>query len=186
MITVGMRLRELRKKRRISLLELSRVTGMGYSFLSGLENDKHSITIANLQKLAEFFGVNLIYFLQEETEENVKITRAEDGKKFELEGGMVFQVQTPSNAKNVQVSRVYLPTYTPRNPTTHNHGEGEEVLMVLNGILYVTIGSKEYELFQGDSICFDSSYEHAIFTRKSTADLILITSPPVEITEHSV
>jgi transcriptional regulator with XRE-family HTH domain len=67
------------------LVELSRATGMGYSFLSGLENDKHSITIANLQKIANFFGVNLVYFLQQEEEYNVKVTRAGESEKFELE-----------------------------------------------------------------------------------------------------
>ena len=62
---IGLRLKELRKRHKLSLLELSKLTKMSYSFLSGLENGKHSITIANLQKLAEFFGVDLVYFLQE-------------------------------------------------------------------------------------------------------------------------
>lgn len=183
MITVGTRLRELRKKKKMSLLELSEATGMGYSFLSGLENDKHSITIANLQKLADFFGVNLIYFLNSEEEYNIKVIRAEEIKKFELEGGMVYQVQTPYNSKNIQVSRVYLPTYTPREPTMHNHCDGEEVLIILNGVLYVSVGDREYELQQGDSIYFNSSYEHSMYTRKNTAEFILISSPPVELTQ---
>lgn len=180
MITVGKKLRELRKTRKISLVELSRGTGMGYSFLSGLENDKHSITIVNLQKIADFFGVNLIHFFQLEEEYKVKITRAGDSQKYELEGGMIFEVQTPANSKNIQTSRVFLPSYTPRKPTMHSHGEGEEVLTVIKGTLFVRVGENEYELQEGDTIFFNTAYEHCMFSKKNVTEFILITSPPVE------
>jgi len=37
---------------------------MSYSYLSGLENGRHSITLTNLQRLAAYFGVDLVFFLQ--------------------------------------------------------------------------------------------------------------------------
>lgn len=181
MINVGVRLRQLRKKRNISLLELSKATGMGYSFLSGLENNKYSITIANLQKLSDFFGMNLIYFLQDEEEYNIKVIHLDEMEKYRLEDGMVFGVLTPSNSQFVQASRVHLPKFSNKKPTMHNHSKGEEVLIILSGTLNVNIGSKEYELHQGDSIYFDSSYEHCMYTEGRDSEFILISSPPVEI-----
>jgi transcriptional regulator with XRE-family HTH domain len=185
MITVGNKLRILRKNRKISLIELSRATGMGYSFLSELENDKHSITIANLQKIADFFGVNLIYFLQEQEESNIKVTKASECKKFELKGGMIFEVKTPSNSQNLQISRVYLPVHTPRKPTMHCHEEGEEVVTVLKGTLFVSVGGNVYELSEKDTIFFKASYEHCMYTKENTAEFMLISSPPVGIEEQS-
>ena len=36
---------------------------MSYSYLSGLENGKHSVSITNLQRIAKVFGVDMVYFL---------------------------------------------------------------------------------------------------------------------------
>ena len=63
-IEVGKRIRSLRKIRGISLQQMAAETGMSYSYLSGLENGKHSVSITNLQRLASFFGVDMVYFLQ--------------------------------------------------------------------------------------------------------------------------
>ena len=63
-IEVGKRLRSLRKIRGISLQQMAAETGMSYSYLSGLENGKHSVSITNLQRIASFFGVDMVYFLQ--------------------------------------------------------------------------------------------------------------------------
>ena len=47
-LNIGMRIRKLRKIRGITLEKLAQETGMGYSYLSELENNKHSISINNL------------------------------------------------------------------------------------------------------------------------------------------
>lgn len=182
MITIGTKLRELRKKRNISLIELSKAIGMGYSFLSGLENDKHSITITNLSKLADFFGVNLIYFLQSEEEEmQIDLIRADETQKCQMEGGMIFKVITPAQAKNVQTSKLYLPPHTPKDPQMHNHKDGEEIIIVIEGELHMKIGEKEFLLNKGDSIFFNSSYEHCMYTKTESVEFILTTSPPMGI-----
>ena len=48
-IEIGKKLRALRKIRGISLQQMARETGMSYSYLSGLENGKHSVSITNLR-----------------------------------------------------------------------------------------------------------------------------------------
>ena len=91
---IGLRLKELRKRHKLSWLELSKLTKMSYSFLSGLENGKHSITIANLQKLAEFFGVDLVYFLQENDNDSIRLTRKEQFVPPTVEDGMTCLLYT--------------------------------------------------------------------------------------------
>jgi len=64
-IQVGKKIRRLRLARGISLQKLAEETHMSYSYLSGLENGRHSITLTNLQRLAAYwcgFG----FFLTEE------------------------------------------------------------------------------------------------------------------------
>ncbi|MEG1745381.1 MAG: helix-turn-helix transcriptional regulator [Ruthenibacterium sp.] len=61
-VSVGMKIRSLRKIRGISLQQLAEEMSMSYSFLSGLENGKHSISLTNLQRFASYFDVDMIYF----------------------------------------------------------------------------------------------------------------------------
>jgi len=181
MTDIGLRLKELRKRNKLSLLELSKLTKMSYSFLSGLENAKHSITIANLQKLAEFFGVDLIYFLQENDNDNIRITRKSQYIPPTLSDGMTYQVLTPGCANALQVSRVVLASHTPGEIKLHNHSSGDEVLVLLHGILYVQIGDTEYEILEGDTIYYPATYGHCIFTKDEEAEFLLIMSPPWKI-----
>ena len=58
-IEVGKKIRALRKIRGISLQQMANDTGMSYSYLSGLENGKHSVSITNLQRVATFFDVDM-------------------------------------------------------------------------------------------------------------------------------
>ena len=58
--TVGAKIRALRRIRGLSLQQMSQETGMSYSYLSGLENSKHSVSITNLQRIAKYFGVDMV------------------------------------------------------------------------------------------------------------------------------
>lgn len=80
-MTLGAKIREIRKKKGLSIVDLKAKTGLSKSTISDLENDKSSPTVSTLQKLAtalkmdirEFFRNNnavdnsddLSYLLQE-------------------------------------------------------------------------------------------------------------------------
>lgn len=61
-INIGDRLRKLRRQNKISIKKLAADLEMSYSYLSGLENNKHSITIVNLMRILEYFDIDLAYF----------------------------------------------------------------------------------------------------------------------------
>jgi len=177
-IKIGQKLKNLRKMKNITLTKLANDTGMSYSFLSGLENDKHSITITTLQRLSDYFDVDLIYFILDNAEADVYILRNNDNNPTETEDGTMFRVLNPSTSKNLQVSHIYVPPYTPDYRRIHNHKEGEEFIWVMEGTLCLMVGSNIYKLKAGDSIFFNSSAEHAIYTENSHARFFLIVSPP--------
>ena len=60
---VGVRLRYLRKKYRLSLRDLAGRTGLSHSFLSQIENGIRSLSLENLDQLARYFEVSADYFL---------------------------------------------------------------------------------------------------------------------------
>ena len=159
-ISVGSKIRALRKIRGISLQQMAQSTGMSYSYLSGLENDKHSVSIANLQRLAKYFQVDMVYFLMP----SGKIPRL--FRKAEL-----FQ---ESNAYHNISYRVI----TPSERRIHKHGEGQEMVIVLDGCAHVMVEEEHYKVQQGDCIFFEAQVEHLIYTEEEAATFAIISSPP--------
>lgn len=177
-IVIGKKLRRLRKIRQISLTKLSQETGMSYSYLSGLENGKHSITISNLQRLAEYFDIDLLNFLDNKNDEEATFIGKEDRECLLTEDGVSFKVITSEKSKKLQVTLVELPPNSPSERHIHNHGEGEEFITVLDGKLFVMVGEEKYELNEGDSVFFNSALEHVMYTEDKNAKFFLIVSPP--------
>jgi transcriptional regulator with XRE-family HTH domain len=64
-IDVGSKIRAYRKRKKISLMDLSRTTGIAASNLSSLELNKSSPTLSTLMKIASAFGVKVGAFLDE-------------------------------------------------------------------------------------------------------------------------
>lgn len=59
-----MRLKELRKKRKISQLKLAMDLGMNQNSISRYENESREADYATLIKLADYFGVSIDYLLE--------------------------------------------------------------------------------------------------------------------------
>lgn len=177
-IKIGKRIRKLRKIRSLSLTVLSKELGMSYSYLSALENGKHSISVTNLQKLANYFGVNLLYFLEDNSHHNVVFIGKNERNSTKTSGGLYFKIATPSNAKNLQVTFVEMPPNSPEERNIHKHEPGDELVTVTSGKLYVMVQDEKYELKKEDSLYFQSDMEHTIFTQEKAASFILISSPP--------
>ena len=174
-INIGLKLRNLRKIRNIPLQQVADETGMSYSYLSGLENGKHSISIVNLQRLARYFNVSLIHFL-DNRETGTILVRKDDKYEGASEDGIVFNVVTSKKAKHLQVSYVKMPPFSPEERNIHKHAAGEEMITAIEGEVNVMIESEKYTLGPGDSVIFESNVEHMIYTEEKEAKII--SSPP--------
>ena len=180
-LNIGEKVRQLRRTRGISLQQLSRETGMSYSYLSALENGKHSISVTNLQRLARYFEVDLIYFLENRLQAPVRIGREEFGP---MEGEPRLHVVTSRTNKALQVSYVTLPPHSLSEHHLHHHDEGEEYILVLSGEAVVEIDGQRYDLGERDAVCFPSHSEHVVYTEQSAAQMILVAGPPYGRFEH--
>lgn len=59
-IELGLYLKNIRESKEISLREVEKLTGVGYSHLSMIENGKRNVTPALLKNLAKIYNVNYI------------------------------------------------------------------------------------------------------------------------------
>ena len=177
-IEIGKKLRALRKIRGISLQQMARETGMSYSYLSGLENGKHSVSITNLQRIASFFQVDMIYFLQPCGPVPRVIRRSDTFDQSSTYEDISYRVMTPADSSYLQVSYVYMPPHSPSERNIHKHGKGQELVLTLSGVTCVMVEDERYRLEMGDSILFEADIEHLIYTEEQPSTFVIISSPP--------
>jgi len=178
-LDIGGRLRKLRKVREITLEKVAEDTGMSYSFLSALENNKHSISLDNLQKLAEYFQVDMVYFLEESNGENSVIRKGER-PTLKTDDGIVFQTVTAGLSENMQLTFVSIPPNTPdkNSRLVHAHSKGDELITVTKGEVTVIVEERKYLLKEGDTVIFPAEKEHVIYAGNKGGEIILIGAPP--------
>ncbi|MFP5378354.1 MAG: helix-turn-helix domain-containing protein [Vicinamibacteria bacterium] len=162
---IGARLRALRLRKKMGLVELGRHTGLSPAMLSKLERGKLFPTLPTLLRVALVFGVGLDHFFAAGAERRVAgIVRAAERRRFvERLGGrdVVFEFECldfASTERRLNAYRVWF-TGAPARPRTHEHA-GAEFVHVLTGKVGITIDGAEHALGPGDSMYFDSTHAH--------------------------
>jgi transcriptional regulator with XRE-family HTH domain len=173
---IGEKLRELRKGRKLSIRKVSEGTGFSISFLSKLENGKSSITIKNLIKLLDFYGVTLAEIFSGETAKKIAYRR-EDRKRVDSPESVTLELMVDN--PNVEMEPL-LGTFKPhakyRDPIEHG---GEEFAMVIEGEFRFELGSTAHHLREGDCVYFRGERSHSWENLSdSEGNLLMIITPP--------
>lgn len=174
---IGAKLRRLRLRKSMGLLELSKHTGLSPALLSKIERDVMHPTLPTLLRVALVFSVGLDYFFVPEPKPILEIVRKAERMRF----------PDSPDAKSVAYHFENLTFPVPRPPLnaylaefelleekaarSHEHA-GVEFLYLISGRLGIQIRGERYELGEGDAIYFDSSVPHAysrIGPKKTTA-----------------
>jgi transcriptional regulator with XRE-family HTH domain len=163
---VGEKVRILRLRKSMGLVQLGKHTGLSPATLSKLERGKLLATLPTLLRIAMVFGVGLDHFFTDERKRHlVAVVRSKERMRFEERMGgqdVVYRFESLDfRANNRKLSSFYAECPAPPKgkPRTHHH-PGVELLLVLQGSLCVTIGPDEHQLEEGDAIYFDSSVRH--------------------------
>jgi transcriptional regulator with XRE-family HTH domain len=178
---IGNKLRRLRLRKSMGLLELSRHTGLSPALLSKLERDVMHPTLPTLLRISMVFSVGLEYFFNPEPRPVFEIVRKKDRLRFpeSPESAHVsyyfesLDFPVPDRALNS-----YLAEFEPvesEDTRLHEH-PGIEFLYVLSGRLALRTGEDEHELGEGDAVYFDSSVPHGyrrIGSRRTTALVVV-------------
>ena len=164
---IGEKLRALRLKKKIGLVELGRHTGLSAAMLSKVERGKLYPTLPTLLRIALVFSVGLEYFFSDDQRRRVlAIVRRAERKRFpERPDGrdISFYFESLDFAAVERKLNAYYAEFQPLPPgkARPHHHPGVEFLSVLRGKLEMRIGTEEHVLDSGDSIYFDSSVPHS-------------------------
>jgi len=163
---VGEKLRHLRVRRQMGLVELSRHTGLSPALLSKLEHGRLYPTLPTLARIALVFSVGLDYFFSDEREKRTfALVREKERLRFpespELEPG-AFDFESLDFLATDRKFSAYLAdfhTVPPEQLHVHQHA-GVEFIYILKGKLALKIGAGQETLDAGDSLYFDSQIPH--------------------------
>lgn len=181
---IGDKLRALRLKKSMGLVELGRHTGLSAAMLSKVERGKLFPTLPTLLRIALVFSVGLEYFFSDDQKRHVlAIVRRAQRKRFPErpdERGISFYFESLDFAAVERKLNAYYAEFQPLQPgkaRLHHHA-GVEFLSVLRGKLELHIGIEDHVIESGDSIYFDSSLPHS-YRRvgQKTCSAIVITVP---------
>lgn len=190
--SIGQKLKALRLRRSMGLLQLGQKTGLSPALLSKIENNKLVPTVPTLLRIALVFGVALDHFFQNEQRQRVvSITRKEESEQSVLAEPVsdnCYHLTRLDLGSGERKFQPYLAEYYPEKEVRvkpHMH-QGVEFIHVLRGTLQLLVGADEHVLHEGDSIYFDSNLRHAY---RSLGDerclaLTVLAQPERNVTER--
>ncbi len=183
---IGAKLRALRLKRKMGLVELGRHTGLSPALLSKIERSKLFPTLPTLLRVATVFSVGLeFFFVREQRKPAPAVTRRGERGRFPehpdmAKPGYVFEsLDFPAVSRKLNAYHAEFRPLAGDESRQHAH-DGAEFIYVMNGRLLLGIDGAKIELGLGDSVYFDSSTPHSyrrLGDLKCTAVVVTVPEP---------
>ena len=163
---IGEKIKFLRLANNLTQEELGYRCELTKGYISMIEKDKTSPSIATLKYILEALGTNLADFFADEEQEKVVF------------GGDDYAVKQDAELKNEM--EPILVTIEPGGRTyPDNPHEGEETGYVLEGTVMIHIGKNAYKAKKGESFLINPGKPHYISNDgKRPAKLLWISTPP--------
>jgi len=175
---IGNKIKELRVQKGLTQEELADRAELSKGFISQVERELTSPSIATLVDILQCLGTDLKDFFNEDTEEQIVFHKEDYFEKQETDLKYRLEWIIPNAQKNI-MEPIRL-TLEPGGSTyPDNPHEGEEFGYVLSGSITLHLGQKAYPVKRGEAFYFTPSAPHYIQCgQKNGAVVIWVSSPP--------
>ena len=173
LLELGTRLARLRSARSLTLRDVQAGSGLTLGFLSQLERGQTNISVGNLKRLADFYGVSLRELFDDGYDEPY-ITRS--GQRRDLvagHGDIVLESLTPSGSLRLGAVLVRAAGGA-RDVAAYPHG-ADELTIVLAGAVRYRVGDTEHVLLPHDAIFHSKDVGHGWTNDSPDEEAILLT-----------
>ena len=179
---LGGRIRNLRRQKKITLIELAKTTGVAQATLSRMETGLMIGTVKSHQKIAEALGISLgeLYGGIDSRHDRIGHQAASSERKV--------YAKTDQMKCELLTQEISKKKITPLLITLATHGKSgverlergvEKLLFVLEGTITAHLDQKEYILNPHDTLYFDASISHQLSNSGSKqAKIFCAVSPP--------
>ena len=178
MTDIGGRIKRLRQKLGLTQEELAARTELSKGFISQLERDLTSPSIATLMDILEALGTDVADFFAKNEDEKVVFT-PEDmfvSEDSEIRSSVCWLVP---NAQKNALEPILVSIESGGSTYPDDPHEGEEFGYVLSGSVTLVLGLRRFKLRKGDSFCFKPAEEHYLLNNaQREARVIWVATPP--------
>jgi transcriptional regulator with XRE-family HTH domain len=173
---IGKSVRALRKRRRLTLQQVSAASGLSAAFLSQVERELTSLSVSSLAGIAKALDVSPSYFFPPPSS-NGALVRGYARQPFSMDHADVVYARLGS-AFEGRTLEPLMATYPPEYVSEESSHDGEEFYYVLSGQLVVVVDGEEHRLSADDSLHFDSRRPHRLTNQSdSPVRVIAVTTP---------
>lgn len=173
---VGSTLKKLRTERDLSIRKVSEDTGFSSSFISKLENGKTSITLRNLIKLLNYYGVKMAEVFSSPVSRKL-VFRRDERRVVESQEHVRLEFLIDLKAAEVEpILADFMPGAEYREVLEHG---GKEFALVLKGEFRFELEDVAHILHEGDCVYFPGEKAHGWQNlTDSDASVLMVITPP--------
>ena len=188
----GRRIREMRKRRGLTLKEVAEATGYTIGHISQIERDLKSPSLVALRKIATCLDCSEVWLIMGDSELSAK--SSEEGKKSKEsylvrkenripmkipEIDVSYSIFTPSKLPNAQEAQMtgLIVRLKPNTWVTEkmiSHGNYDESLLLLKGELELRIDNSTYMIYEGDSFYIPKNCLHNYLNTSNEEATIIV------------
>lgn len=175
---IGNKIKELRIQKGLTQEELADRCELSKGFISQLERDLTSPSIATLIDMLQCLGTDLKDFFNDSPDEQISFKESDYFEKIDEDLQNKIEWIIPNAQKNM-MEPIRL-TLAPGGSTyPDNPHEGEEFGYILSGSIQLVLGKKTIKVKKGESFYFTPNTTHYIKANQKTgAVLIWVSTPP--------
>ncbi|WP_207345730.1 helix-turn-helix domain-containing protein [Arthrobacter sp. E3] len=158
-VAIGSRIRAARQDQRLTIEQVADATGLTKGFLSRVERDLTSPSVASLVTLCQVLSISIgDLFASPDTH----LTRKGEGPRIHLGGeGIVERLLTARSERRVQVLGATIEPYGRGESELYAVDCDVDVLHIISGDLTLRMTQDIYELTTGDTLSFPGREPHS-------------------------
>lgn len=172
---IGAKLKEIRLQRGLTQEELASRCELTKGYISQLENDIASPSIATLIDILNILGVPLNSFFTEDKEEKIVFTKNDFFESTNGDGTNIWLI--PNSQKN-EMEPIILLLNEEGSSDIRLPFEGEEFGYVLEGKVCIEYGKYKHIAKKGEAFYINGKREHRIINKnKGRSKVLWVTTP---------
>jgi transcriptional regulator with XRE-family HTH domain len=178
MQAVGALVRRLRMAAQMSLASLAAAADLSPGLLSQIERGMGNPSFTTLIKLAHALDVPVGRFFVSEKKTGALVRAGDHPQLLLAEEHLVYELLTPHMNGRLGMIRARIAAGWSNQSAPYVH-EGEECVLVVEGVLRITVDGDLYVVGEGDSLTYDSGLPHW-YQNDTPHDAVLIgaMTPP--------
>lgn len=182
---IGKKIRSIRKGKNLTIVDLSEQINVTSGYISQIERDLISPSLAVLKRLSEALDIPLSYLFMEDNGQNVVTIQQNERTKIKF-GNINVELEfiTPildksdkTNGVEAFLFKLKPKTWVSENTIIH---ESKVCIYVLSGQIQCHIGNNIYNIYEGDSINVPENNGHMIFnSNEEESEALCIINPAI-------